>query len=535
MSLKENWKSIFSYSGNSECDNFPPRLAKGKCKSYNTDDENLATIAEFVRREKPNRVLELGTAEARTTEYLTRLIKAHSHGDNKLLITVDVNDEIDTFQGSGDNLTARLIEASRDFSDMLTIRNNRLSLLDEEESIIVLFFEGLSWRLLPDLLSTYDFDFIYEDASHLPSVLIEDWKHIARFAKRTCVVCFDDMRGNEFVNWFRVNNPDWNYFYTDVGRGQMWVERADADSDVKIDLPSVKENEQFFKSEFYNRLDAKSKNKEYKAKQIINVYWKDTDNLGDRKSGVALYFDFPLPVKCIDIKNINLSKEELENSYIIIGGGGHIHLPSPEYNNGIIKPLEELMGLSKWTTVWGIGSNIHGGSKAFFPDCLNKARLIGIRDSTSRYWVPDPSCMSPIFDTCSKDISIRNSVVYEHRDMPLAFHHISNRMMCEGAKFEFVIPFLASAKTIITNSYHGAYWGKLLGRNVIIPDPYSSKFYTIHPDINILANTPSRNQYLDVYYSSHLLTPSPFLDQCRSASTDFYNRVIIDIYKYTEE
>ena len=35
--------------------------------------------------------------------------------------------------------------------------------------------------------------------------------------------------------------------------------------------------------------------RDYKMqKQIINIFWKDMDNIGDRMSGAGLYFYFPL-------------------------------------------------------------------------------------------------------------------------------------------------------------------------------------------------------------------------------------------------
>jgi len=69
-------------------------------------------------------------------------------------------------------------------------------------------------------------------------------------------------------------------------------------------------------------------------------------NIGDAVSGACLYFDFPLPVRHIDIKNITLSKEELAESFIIVGGGGHMHIPRLDYNDGTIGPLEEISKMS---------------------------------------------------------------------------------------------------------------------------------------------------------------------------------------------
>jgi hypothetical protein len=39
-----------------------------------------------------------------------------------------------------------------------------------------------------------------------------------------------------------------------------------------------------------------------------------------------------------------------------------------------------------------------------------------------------------------------------------------------------VLTFLGSGNVVVTNSYHGVYWGTLLRRQVVCI-PYSSKFY----------------------------------------------------------
>jgi exopolysaccharide biosynthesis predicted pyruvyltransferase EpsI len=43
--------------------------------------------------------------------------------------------------------------------------------------------------------------------------------------------------------------------------------------------------------------------------------------------------------------------------------------------------------------------------------------------------------------------------------------------------FSRVIEFLASGEVIVTSSYHGAYWGTLLNRRIILINAFSSKFH----------------------------------------------------------
>lgn len=39
-----------------------------------------------------------------------------------------------------------------------------------------------------------------------------------------------------------------------------------------------------------------------------------------------------------------------------------------------------------------------------------------------------------------------------------------------------IAAFLGSGETVITNSYHGAYWALLLGRRVLVYEPWCSKW-----------------------------------------------------------
>ena len=51
-------------------------------------------------------------------------------------------------------------------------------------------------------------------------------------------------------------------------------------------------------------------------------------------------------------------------------------------------------------------------------------------------------------------------------------------MTNEHADMETILDFLGSGETILTSSFHGAYWGTLLGRKVLA-FPFSSKFFTL--------------------------------------------------------
>ena len=85
--------------------------------------------------------------------------------------------------------------------------------------------------------------------------------------------------------------------------------------------------------------------------------------------------------------------------------------------------------------------------------------------------------MSPLFD--APPAPTEDVVFYAHAgktatmginippDMPTADNHC--------ASLQEALHFIASGRTVISNSYHGVYWGLLMGRKVLCL-PFSNKF-----------------------------------------------------------
>lgn len=257
-------------------------------------------------------------------------------------------------------------------------------------------------------------------------------------------------------------------------------------------------------------------------KKIVNVVWYKTNNVGDTKTSPIDYYNFPLPVEKRDIKE-DLSG--LEDAFVIIGGGGIIHLPSPDYNNGVFGHLEALKTLGKYRVMWGIGHNVYFDTRysgTSFPrvleeDCMKAINcvpdlsafdLVGIRDNSflsipnSRY-VPCASCKDPIFKKpYNKGIEI-GAVLHEGQ-IGTPFPTI----YCEQASFKEIIDFMYHFETIVTDSYHAMYWVELLGKKVSFLNVHSTKFLL------------------------HRIEP---LSRRIARSDMFYNKVLELVYKYMRE
>jgi len=219
MLLEHYWKELKEYDNKAEYDCFPFIYSRGKYQSYNSAPENFIMVIEFIRRKRPRYVLECGTFEARGTEYIARTMRLYCPRPCTL-ITIDVEGCIDHM-----GIDTVTFMKDDDYADSIEIRKARLSLLKRDPFVNVIYREGLTQHLIPKILREFPIEFIYEDASHLPHVLREDWKHINETARKNCVVCFDDINGNEFVKWFKENAKEWDMYYTGRERGQLWVER----------------------------------------------------------------------------------------------------------------------------------------------------------------------------------------------------------------------------------------------------------------------------------------------------------------------
>ncbi len=251
------------------------------------------------------------------------------------------------------------------------------------------------------------------------------------------------------------------------------------------------------KNEFMNRILEKLKRKYHKRESIINVlkseqynndvvnvHRYDLTNAGDFYCAPHHYFD-ELKGKYLDIfdyksDEIEVRKnwiEQISNNALIIGGGG---LLNHHAFNKQMRLFEKLNIKGKKTVVWGIGHN-----KNRWPDFEkynvnpSKFGLFGTRDySVANEWLPCVSCLHPMFD---KKYIIENEIgVVFHKKNINKLEVISkfNKFpsIYNSSNFEEIIKFIGSCDTLLTDSYHGMYWGLLLNKKVLHFSE-SSKFH----------------------------------------------------------
>ena len=212
-------------------------------------------------------------------------------------------------------------------------------------------------------------------------------------------------------------------------------------------------------------------------KNVVSVFRMDKQNIGDMRSCPALYF--PLIGEKIDYFRIQCEKEKMTGKNVVIGGGGSV-----DYSPFLTEDIIAIRGCNpRRMVMWGVGTNkefeikeMDGKKKNPSYDVFKHMDLVGCRDWNSGFdWVPCASCMSGLFEKYRDLKPEHKCVVYccsSHK--PTIKLHLPE--MTNTSSFEDVIRFLASAETVISTSYHGVYWATLLGRKVIVVNPWSTKF-----------------------------------------------------------
>ena len=256
-------------------------------------------------------------------------------------------------------------------------------------------------------------------------------------------------------------------------------------------------------------------------------------NVGDLRSSPLQYFPWICDPVYHDIfawhPQFNRSYEDrcrvyedLQTRPAIIGGGGLLETP------WFAPALDFIQYSSRKVVLWGIGHNspdkntwVPGWDHYSF-SASNYAR-VGVRDFGTRFrWVPCASCLSPELKQSSsptREIGFFMHAVVQDRIEEVRATYPEAPILDNFATWEETIQFIQSCETIITNSFHGAYWATLLKRKVVAI-PTSSKFFSFkHPVVlRELTDWQSGLSETRVYEEA--------LDECVNANLEFAGSVI---------
>jgi hypothetical protein len=141
---------------------------------------------------------------------------------------------------------------------------------------------------------------------------------------------------------------------------------------------------------------------------------------------------------------------------------------------------------------------------------LKNASLVGLRDTQSEFpCLPCPTCLHPIFEQLKDKTAVYNKTcLIGHEDfLTLPTNQNVSKIPYIGSKISTGVGEMANYSKIFTSSYHCAYWGMLLGKEVKI-----SSFSTKHLYLSQLAEKAKESEL-------------SFLDWCRSLNVKFKEKV----------
>lgn len=296
------------------------------------------------------------------------------------------------------------------------------------------------------------------------------------------------------------------------------------------------------------------------------VHRRDVNNVGDMASNPLQYFLKPEEYTTIDLTEIN-RVPIAAGIPIIVGGGGLIanefldpqvrkltsssdkiqlnsmyenrwKLATPALANVHREFEEEYLTLTRkyikkvnesknLKVMWGAGHNSEaskdkkGNIFTEYPDYLLDFDMTGLRDwDVGHTWAPCASCMHPAL---RKNYSIKNDIIwFEHKKQLVKDFGTDPipRFINSGSNIEQTIELLGSANIILTNSYHGAYWGVLLKKKVIVVGAWSTKFYRMKHMPHILDKSEDYKKIIDtvnIYGTA--------LDESIAATEMFFNSI----------
>ncbi|AUM13449.1 hypothetical protein [Ketobacter alkanivorans] len=173
--------------------------------------------------------------------------------------------------------------------------------------------------------------------------------------------------------------------------------------------------------------------------------------------------------------------EPLEN-VVIVGGGVFVEFAVPKLKAQSVDFRKAVL--------WGVGQSIRDESMNNKQVASLPYLAWGVRDknflSDERRFLPCVSCLHPMLDQGSESDETLLFLNFDPKvTPPQALESVCLLAQSNGWRLLFnncsegeFRSALACSERIITNSYHGAYWGLLSGRRVNLMG-YSSKFFSL--------------------------------------------------------
>lgn len=246
----------------------------------------------------------------------------------------------------------------------------------------------------------------------------------------------------------------------------------------------------------------------------------DRKNQGDRLSGPYRYFNFDgYDTLSWDAQIQKAGRTTVKAGDALILGGGIYFTKNKPNLMKLIKRARVFVG-------WGIGLDERSGLDEFLPFYT----LLGTRERKSPYidgqrvfYVPCASCMNSAFDGAgpspSTEIALHLNGGFNEKTILQKFKGAP--CTTTVTPFADTLKNLQAADCVVTNSYHGAYWGSLLGKRVVCVPTEVPKWSGLHENVAVTSSM----EEVDGVIRKARHVPDGYRQECREINRDFYERV----------
>ena len=258
------------------------------------------------------------------------------------------------------------------------------------------------------------------------------------------------------------------------------------------------------------------------APKLHFIHYLDYENVGDwLASPLNYYADYFIKKYNVVYHSLEFIKWNLiqPNDAIILGGGGLFE------NEPLIQEyINRMLDLCGCVIGWSVGFHKREDVKMEMPEIdYSRFALLSIRDydyPIKLEYVPCVTCLLP--QLRKKRESKNTLAVINHTAYPITDSGLP--IIDNSVGIDEMTDFIAESDTILTSSYHAAYWALLMGKKTIVAYTWANKFkhFKCKP---VLLDSLSVEIVNKVIADGEAKTYDGWLDECVDLNDKYFEKV----------